>query len=103
MESVAWGDKRIEKEILSSKMPVLVEFYSKWCHPCQVMEPIVENVRTEFANKAKVFAFDIENNRALANKFAVLSVPTSIIFRDGKRVKTMTGIRDKQELVTLLN
>ena len=67
------------------------------------MEPIVENVRATFAHKVKVFTFDIENNRALANKFAVLSVPTSIIYRDGKRVKTMTGIRDKQELVALLN
>ena len=102
MESIRSHDERIEKEILTSHIPVLVEFYSRWCHPCQVMEPIINDVRTELAGKAKVLAFDIENHRTLADKFAVLSLPTSVVYRNGKRVKTMTGIRGKSELLSLL-
>lgn len=101
MESLTSNNK-VEREILTSKIPVLVEFYSKWCGPCQVMKPVIKNIQDELGGKVKVLTLDIEKNRRLANKFAVLSLPTSIIYRDGKRVKIMTGIRKKHELISLL-
>ena len=95
-------DEKIENEISTSKIPVLVEFYARWCRPCHVMIPIVQKLEVELKDKAKIFILDIEANPKLADKFTVLTLPTFVIYKDGKKVKTLTGIREKEELLSAL-
>lgn len=95
-------DEKIEDEIFASKIPVLVEFYAEWCGPCKVMKPMIEELEKELTGKAKIFVLNIEENPKLADKFTVLSLPTFSIYRDGKRIKTLVGIQNKETLLSLL-
>lgn len=96
-------DEKIENEIFTSKIPVLVEFYADWCGPCKVMKPMIEELRKELEGKAKIFVLNIETNQKLADKFTVLSLPTFSIYKDGKRVKTFVGIQKKETLLSILS
>ena len=95
-------DEKIENEIFASKIPILVEFYADWCGPCKVMKPIIEEVKKELEGKVKIFVLNIESNPKLADKFTVLSLPTFVIYQNGKRVKTLVGIQKKEDLISLL-
>ncbi|HEV7449191.1 MAG TPA: thioredoxin domain-containing protein [Candidatus Paceibacterota bacterium] len=95
-------DEEIEREVSQSKVPVLVEFFAKWCRPCEVMKPIVDEIGAELGGKAKVLVVNIEENSKLANKFTVLTLPTFLVYRDGRRTKRLTGVQDKRVLLDLL-
>lgn len=96
-------DEEIEKEILNSKVPVLVEFYADWCRPCKVMEPIVKEIETELGKKVKVFVIDIEKNPKLSDKFTVMSLPTIHIYKDRLKIKHLVGVQDKKDLLKLIS
>lgn len=98
MELILNGDN-FEGEVLNSKVPVLVDFYADWCGPCKMMAPIVENLATELDGKGKVGKVNVDENQDLAIKYNVMSIPTLIIFKDGKEVKRFVGVRDKEELL----
>ncbi|MBR1931606.1 MAG: thioredoxin [Lachnospiraceae bacterium] len=80
-----------EEEVLNEELPVLVDFYADWCGPCKVMAPVVEQFAEEFEGRLKVGKCNIDNNMALAQKYRVLSIPTFIIFKDGKPSTTIIG------------
>lgn len=96
------GNEKLENEILQSEIPVLVKFFAKWCGPCKVMQPIFEELEQEFHNQAKFIKIDVEENQYLANKFIVLSLPTFLIYKNGKRLKQLTGVQEKQVLAQTL-
>lgn len=70
---------------------VLVDFYATWCGPCQRLSPVLEDLQEDFDGKAKFYKLDIDESRALARKFSVMSVPTMIILKDGHPVDRMIG------------
>lgn len=93
-----------QKEVLGSPVPVLVEFFTPWCGPCQMMLPVVEELAKEVEEKkGKVGKVDVDAEPELAEKYGVMSVPTFIVFRDGKEVHRVMGAQAKDRLVELLS
>lgn len=93
------NSENFEKEVLNSNEPVLVDFYADWCGPCKMMAPVVEELAGELQGKAKVGKINVDENQDLAMKYNVMSIPTLIIFKDGKEFKRFVGVRDKNELL----
>ena len=93
------SSENFEKEVLNSEKPVLVDFYADWCGPCNAMAPIVEELATELNEKAKVGKINVDENSDIAVKYNVMSIPTFIIFKNGKEEKRFVGVRDKEELL----
>jgi len=92
-------EKNFKKEVLESKIPVLVDFWAEWCPPCKIMLPVVEELAKEFEGKIKVGKVNIEKEPDLAQKFSVLSIPTFKIFKKGKVMAEFTGAQAKEKIV----
>lgn len=92
-----------ETEVLKSDRPVLVDFYADWCGPCKMMAPIVEEIAKEVDGKAKVGKINVDENPDIAVEYNVMSIPTLIIFKNGKETKRFVGVTDKEELIKELN
>jgi len=90
-------DKTIKKGI------TLVDFWATWCAPCRRQGPIVEEIANEVGKKFKIGKLDVDNNKITSNTFSVRNIPTLIIFKDGKEVKRLVGLQDKQTLLNELN
>lgn len=90
-------------EIINSEKPTLVDFYATWCGPCQMLTPILEGVSTEVGDNAKVLKIDIEKNMETASQYGVRSVPTLILFKEGKEIWRQTGLTQKNVLVETIN
>ena len=92
--------KNFEEEITESRVPVLVDFWANWCGPCKMMAPVVEEISKEVNGKAKVCKVNIDDYPGLATKYQVMSIPTFLIFENGK-VKNMTvGVQDKNDIIS---
>ena len=96
-----FSSENFEKEVLKSEKPVLVDFYADWCGPCKMMSPIIEELATELDGKAKVGKINVDENPDIAVEYNVMSIPTLIIFKNGKEEKRLVGLRDKEELLNL--
>lgn len=87
-----------EKEVLQSELPVLVDFYADWCGPCKMMAPLVEQLSEEFEGTCKVGKCNVDENPQTASMFRVMSIPTFVLFQDGKAVDTVVGAVSKTAL-----
>jgi len=91
-----------EKEVLQSDVPVFIDFYADWCGPCKMMMPIVEEVANEVAD-AKFFKVNIDDNRDLAKKNRVMSIPTFIVFKGGEVHGRVMGAVDKEKILSMFD
>lgn len=91
-------DQNFEQEILQYKGVALVDFHATWCGPCQMQGPIVDDLAKEIGDKAKIVKVDVDQAPKTSEMFGIMSVPTLIIFKDGKAVETMTGLQNKESL-----
>ena len=89
-----------EKEVVDFKGTVLVDFWAPWCMPCRMLSPVVDAVGEEVTN-AKVAKINVDEQESLAARFDVMSIPTLIVFKDGKEVKRSVGIIPKEEIVKM--
>ncbi len=98
-------DQSFQQEVEESKGLVLVDFFAEWCGPCKVMGPIIEELAEEYKDKegVKIGKLNIDESQASAQKFSVMSIPTLILFKDGKPVETLAGMQDKESLKELIN
>lgn len=92
-----------EQEVLRSPVPVLVDFWAVWCGPCQMLAPTVARIAEEQAGKIKVGKVNVDEQPELANRFGISSIPTVILFKDGKPVASSVGYRPKEELEKLFS
>ena len=76
----------------------LIDFSANWCAPCKAQEPLIKNVADKFKNRASIIEVDIDNNRDLATKFMVQSIPTLIIFKNGKEIKRFVGLQTENTI-----
>ncbi len=95
-------DGNFASEVLSSSVPVLVDFTATWCGPCKALAPIVEKVADEFEGKVKVGKLDIDANQDITRKYGVRSVPTVLVFKGGEKIGQHVGLTTQEKLVKLL-
>tara|TARA_B100000674_G_C37577225_1_gene794612 strand:- start:343 stop:651 length:309 start_codon:yes stop_codon:yes gene_type:complete len=76
----------------------LVDFFAEWCGPCRMMTPVLDEVEKELKGKATVAKLDIDHSSAIAAKFQVTSVPTLVLFKDGKEIDRLIGVRDAEAI-----
>lgn len=99
-------DADFETEVLQSSIPVLVDFWAPWCGPCKSMLPVIEELSTAYGDKAKIVKMNVDDNAETPAKYNVMSIPTFILFKNGKAVKNFVGVRSmedmKKEIDTLL-
>ena len=81
---------------------VMVDFWAAWCGPCRRQGPIVEELAKDFAGKVKIGKVDVDKNRSVSGKYYIKSIPTIIIFKDGKVMERLVGLRTKEELTKTL-
>ena len=89
-------------ELMQSTKPVLVDFYAEWCGPCQIMKPRILDVAERIGDGAKVIQIDIDKEKELATRFRIQSVPTLIIFKNGKQQWRQSGVISAHALMQLL-
>lgn len=90
------------KEQINSPRPVLVDFYAEWCGPCKMMKPILLDVAERMGDNASIIAIDVDKEEELANRFRIQSVPTLIIFKNGKQLWRHSGVITSNTLTQLL-
>ena len=88
--------------MLKSDLPVLVDLWAIWCGPCKLIEPHVEAIAREYAGRLKVGKLDVDHNRVTAMKYGIRSIPTLLIFKDGRVVDQIVGAVPKEHIVKRL-
>ena len=81
---------------------VLVDFYADWCRPCKMMQPILEDVATEYNSQITITKINIDNNKNISSKYNVKGIPCMILFENGKEVKRVVGYHEKEQLLEKL-
>lgn len=103
MSVIHLTQENFEKEVIQSKVPVLVDFWATWCGPCKMMAPVVEEIANEVGSKAKVGKLDVDENQDLAIKYGIMSIPTFVVFENGKVKNSTMGMQDKSSIMKLLS
>ena len=88
--------------IITDSRPVIVDFHALWCSPCKMQSPILKEVAAELGEKVKIIKVDVDNNSEIARRYSVQSVPTIIIFKDGRVVWRQSGVVTKNQLKSVL-
>ncbi|MGY4913861.1 thioredoxin [Streptomyces sp. 900116325] len=92
-------DATFDGEVLGAELPVLVEFTADWCGPCRQLAPVLSAIAAEEAGRIKIVQIDVDANPDITSRYAVLSMPTLMVFRSGEPVKSMVGARPKRRLL----
>ena len=100
---VAVTDDSFADDVLAASLPVLVDFWATWCGPCRMVAPVLEEIANDKAGELTVAKLDVDANPVTARDFQVISIPTLILFRDGKPVKRIVGAKGKAALLRELD
>ncbi|OEK05979.1 thioredoxin [Roseivirga misakiensis] len=90
------------EQLVDQETPVLVDFYADWCGPCQMMAPVLKEVAQEMGDKVKVIKIDVDKNQPIAQRFGVRSIPTLILFKNGKILENRAGVLTKRDLTNMI-
>lgn len=101
MEAKNISQEAFNKEVLESDVPVLVDLWAPWCGPCKMLGPVVEEVAAE-STGVKVVKVNVDEAMDIAQQYRVVSIPTLLVFKDGKEVKRSIGVIPKAEILKLL-
>lgn len=93
------SDQNFEAEILSSDRPVLVDFWADWCVPCHMVSPIVEEIGRDRSEVLKVAKLNVDDNPEMSRRYAVMSIPTLILFKDGQEKARVIGAKPKEAIL----
>jgi len=96
------SEKDFEEKVIKGVTPVLVDFWAAWCGPCKMAEPVLEELSDEFKGKIAIAKLNVDENPAIAQKFGVMSIPTTILFKEGKELDRQVGFAGKQAFEDLL-
>lgn len=97
------NEGNFDMEVLDSKVPVLVDFWSPTCGPCRKMAPLIDKLANDYAGTAKVAKVDVSDNFGLAERYGIQYLPTLIVFKDGQPVDTQVGAQGPEKLQAMIN
>ncbi len=95
---LAIDDNNFDKVVTQAKTPVLVDFWAAWCGPCRMVAPVVEELAEEYDGKISFAKVDVDQNPKIAGRYGIMSIPTLILFKDGKPITNIVGFRPKPQL-----
>ena len=98
MKVIKVTEKSFENEVLNSGKTVVADFYADWCGPCRMLAPVIEGIAKDHAADLKVCKAEVDDNEDIAAQFGISSIPTVILFKDGKEVKRSVGYKSRGEM-----
>ena len=101
--AIHFTDENFNQEVLSSDIPVLVDFYADWCGPCKMLAPVIETLATEQEGKVKVGKLNVDDSPETARKYGIMSIPTLLYIKNGDVVNKTVGVVSKTEIEQILS
>ena len=92
------SDQNFESEVIKSAVPVLVDLWAPWCGPCRMVHPVIEKLAKDYDGKVKFCKLNVDENQQTAAKYGIMSIPTLLFFKNGKRADTVVGAVPEQVL-----
>lgn len=102
MLEVNLTNENFEEEVLKSEKPVLVDFWATWCGPCKMIAPVVSGIAEEYEGKVKVGKVNVDDEKELAVKYQISSIPTLMLFKNGEVTNVTVGFQSKSELEKMI-
>ena len=96
-------DSNFEEDAIQSSIPVVVDFYADWCGPCKMMSPVIDELAADYEGRVRIGKVNTDENRGVATKYSVMSIPTIIFLKDGQVVDTVIGAVPKTVLEQKIN
>ena len=100
MAEIILNNDNFETEVIKSDIPVIVDFWAEWCGPCKKLGPIIAQIAEEKAGSVKVCKLNVDAEMAIASKYNIQSIPTVMLFKNGKVVNTSVGLKSKDDLIS---
>lgn len=102
MSEITITEQNFEKEVLSSDKPVLIDFWATWCGPCRMLSPVIAEIAKDKGDTVKVGKINVDEQPVLASRFGIASIPTIMVFKDGKVTNSSVGYRPKNQIEAML-
>ena len=97
-EPITTDDSNFDQMVLQAETPVLVDFWAPWCRPCLMVAPILDELAEEYSGRVSIARLDVDQNPKTAAKYSIMAIPTMLIFKKGKPVSNIVGLKPKAEL-----
>ena len=97
------SDAEFESSIIQSDKPALVDFWAEWCQPCKMLAPTVEEIAGEYLDKVTVAKVNVDDNPQTATKFGIRGIPTLLLFKEGKVVQQLVGVKPKGDITKAID